>query len=194
MNYSQALRAKLLQPVLALMANAGIRPGAITFTSMLCGLAFCPLFITGEYAWAVAMLALHVILDGVDGPLARQLGSASDRGSFTDTVADQVVISATTIALIYSGTVGAWSGGLYLFLYTAVVTFAMVRNAFLTPYSWLFRPRFLVYLWLIAEIWLWPGSLNVVLWVSVGLLLAKSVSGFTALIRVLPKTNQMAFD
>ena len=47
---------------------------------------------------ALVALSLHVLIDGLDGPLARHLGIASRSGSFTDTMADQVVVVATTSA------------------------------------------------------------------------------------------------
>ena len=39
---------------------------------------------------------------------------------------------------------GIWAGGLYVFFYTMVVIFAMVRSALAIPYSWLVRPRFII--------------------------------------------------
>jgi len=67
---------------------------------------------------------------------------------------------------------------LYLFFYTLVVIFAMVRNALAIPYSWLVRPRFLVYAWFPVEVYLWPGSLDSLLWIVSLLLALKTLSGF----------------
>ena len=183
MTWSRDLRAKWFKPALTLMGSMGIRAGHITLLGLISGLAFCPLFVMEKYPWAFGLLLLHVLLDGLDGPLARHLGKAGDRGSFTDSVADQVVVSATAITLIYSGVAGTWAGGTYLFLYTVVVAFAMIRNALCAPYSWLFRPRFLVFAWLPVEIYLAPGTLNYVLWIATILLGIKSLTGFIAIRR-----------
>lgn len=183
MEWSQAFRGKWLGPLLNLLGSNGIRAGHITFLSLLCGLAFCPLFLVGEYGWAFALLLVHVLLDGIDGPLARHLGRAGDRGSFTDTAADQVVVSATAIAMVYTGHAGAWAGGSYLFLYTLVVAFAMIRNALAVPYSWLFRPRFVVFAWMAVEVYFLPGTLNTILWIATFLLGFKSLTGFLAIRR-----------
>ena len=121
---------------------------------------------------------LHVLLDGLDGPLARHQGVDSRSGSFADTVSDQIVVGATTITLMFAGTISAPAGGVYIFLYTAVVAFAMVRNALAVPYSWLFRPRFLVYAWLLVETWLFSGSMEYVIWACNLLLAVKVLSGF----------------
>ncbi|MEM9282468.1 MAG: CDP-alcohol phosphatidyltransferase family protein [Verrucomicrobiota bacterium] len=185
MEWSQTLRAKCLRPMLDLLGANGVRADHITLLSLLSGLSFCPFFIAGEYLWAFGFLIFHVLLDGLDGPLARHLGDSGDRGSFTDSTADQIVVTAATIALVYTGYAGAWAGGCYLFLYTLVVAFAMIRNALLVPYSWLFRPRFVIFAWMAVEVFLFPGTLNYVLWMATALLGFKSLTGFLAIRRKL---------
>ncbi|MEM6569986.1 MAG: CDP-alcohol phosphatidyltransferase family protein [Planctomycetota bacterium] len=178
----QELRAALLGPLLERLARLRVSPDHVTLMSLAFGLAAAPLLFVSPTAALVA-LAAHVLLDGVDGPLARHLGVASRRGSFTDTIADQVVVTATTIALMAAGLVGPISGTLYVFLYAVVVAFAMVRNALDVPYSWLVRPRFAVYAWIPVELFLWPGSLDVLVWICAALLGAKTLSGFVRLRR-----------
>ena len=65
-----------------------------------------------------------------------------------------------------------------MFLYAIVVAFAFARNAMAAPYSWLFRPRFLVFIWFAVDAYVLPGSLDVVLWISSGILGLKCLSGF----------------
>ena len=178
MQWGQDFRAGLLKPLLIGMVKLRMRANHVTLLSLITGLAFCPLFLLDFKAWAFAALVFHVLLDGLDGPLARHTGTASSRGSFTDTMADQIVVTVTTIAMIQAGYADIWAGGLYAFFYTIVVVFAMVRNAMAAPYSWLFRPRFLVFVWFAVEVYLWPNSLNAVLWTAVALLGLKTLTGF----------------
>jgi hypothetical protein len=56
------------------------------------------------------------------------------------------------------------AGGVYVSVYTVVVLFAMARNTLQIPYSWLVRPRFVVYGWIGVESISLPGTLNYVLW------------------------------
>ena len=173
----QRLRAVLLQPFLRGLARLRVSPDHLTFMSLLAGVLFCPAwFWSKTVAWM--LLALHILLDGVDGPLARHLGVASNKGSFTDTMSDQVVIAGTTAALMASGEAGALAGMAYVVVYTTVVLFAFMRNALGVPYSWLVRPRFFVYAWFVVETYLWPGTLDFVLWTAAALLVLKVVSGF----------------
>lgn len=177
MNAWARRRARALDPILSRFARWGVRADHVTLLALLSGLAFCPLLWFGHQLWALIALAAHLALDGLDGPLARSAGTASRRGSFTDTTADQIVVTATTIALIGVGAAGLWAGGVYAFVYGAVVAFAMVRNALAIPYSWLVRPRMVVYGWLPIELYLMPGSLNWVLWICSALLAFKMGTG-----------------
>jgi len=183
MRRSQALRGRLLKPLLMALAGMRITPNHLTLLSLLMGLAFCPLFLWGPKAAALALLLAHIILDGLDGPLARFTGKASNRGSFTDTTADQVVVTFSTVTLIHAGDVGVWPGSLYIFFYCLVVIFAMVRSALAIPYSWLVRPRLFVYAWIPLELYVWRGSLDPVLWLFTGLLGIKMVTGFVRIRR-----------
>ncbi len=177
MEYTQQVRGEALRPLLLGLAGARLRPDHLTVLSLLAGLAFSPLYLF-TVPWALVALALHVVLDGLDGPLARHLGVASRSGSFTDSMADQTVIAASTLTLMYTQDADVFAGALYIVAYTVVVLFAMARNALNVPYSWLFRPRFLVYVWIGVENYWLPGTLNWVLWACTVLLLAKTVSGF----------------
>jgi len=178
MAWSQGLRASLLDPLLRTLTWADVTANHITIASLLCGLAFVPAFEWAAPWLAFALLFLHVLLDGIDGPLARFRGTASDRGSFTDTMVDQVVVSVVMIAMIHSGHASLWPGSLYIIFYLLVVTFAFIRNALKEPYSWLLRPRFIVFIWLMVEVYLWPGTLDWVLWGAVAVLALKSSTGF----------------
>ena len=178
MKKSQAWRGHALRPVLLVLARIEVTPNHLTLLSLLTGLAFCPAFIAGSTLLAFGLLLAHVLLDGLDGPLARFSGTASNRGSFTDTTADQVVVTFSTVTLMQAGYIGIWPGALYLFFYSVVVIFAMVRNALEIPYSWLVRPRFFVYACMPVAVYGWRGALDVLLWLLTSLLALKMLTGF----------------
>jgi phosphatidylglycerophosphate synthase len=188
----QELRGHLLAPLLVWAERRDIRPDHVTVLSLVCGLAFCPFWLwPGQPLWskvaAFGALLLHVVFDVLDGPLARHLGIASRRGSFTDTLADQIVVTASALAVMAAPLprLSVWSGGLYVFLYAMVVAFAMVRNALGAPYSWLIRPRFWVYGWFAVDSFFFPGWLDVVVGLFTVILAAKMTSGFIAIRRML---------
>ncbi|MCD4779962.1 MAG: CDP-alcohol phosphatidyltransferase family protein [Candidatus Omnitrophica bacterium] len=181
MNASQAWRGKMFLPLLKFLTACKVRPNHLTYLSLAFGVAFCFLFcleFKGAKSIAFGLLAIHVLLDGLDGPLARFTQTDSNKGSFTDSMVDQIVVALTTIALIYTGNIQVIPGGLYIFLYTMVVVFAMVRNSLEIPYSLLVRPRFFVYAWFLVDVYLLPGSINYVLWACIAILMNKMITGF----------------
>ena len=94
MEYGQDIRAKCMAPILQLLNRWRVTPDWITIASGVCGAAFFPLWLVHQPVAAFTCLALHVLLDGLDGPLARYQHVASPRGSFVDTFTDQVVCYA----------------------------------------------------------------------------------------------------
>lgn len=179
---TQEIRAVLFAPLLRAMASAGLKPDHLTVLSLAAGVAACPLLLTSPF-WALVVIALHVLIDGLDGPLARHLGMASPKGSFTDSMTDQLVIALTTVTLIYAGVAGWLPGMAYVLTYTVVVLFALARNALKDPYTWLLRPRFYVYAWIAVEFYWWPGTLDYLLWGCSAVLAIKMLTGFRGIRR-----------
>ena len=177
MVWGQRLRARALAPLLWLMARCRITANILTLTALAVGLAFCPVYFYCP-PLALVLLALHACIDGLDGPLARYTLTASRKGSLTDTMSDQVVVAASTITLIVAGVIGVVPGGAYVFAYTVVIAFSMIRNALRIPYSWLVRPRLAVYAWFAVDLYLLPGSIDYVLWAFTALLMLKMITGF----------------
>ena len=177
MQWGQDIRAQTLQPLLQLLSHLGIKANHISIVSLVIGLLAAVLFIYSKPI-GLLLLFLHVLLDGLDGPLARHTKTDSNQGSFTDSVIDQVVIVAMMVSLVFVKIADPVAAIIYLISYTVVVSFAFVRNALHIPYSWLFRPRFLIYVWIPVELWLLPGTLDILIWICNLLLVIKSITGF----------------
>ena len=126
MNASRRFRIKLFGPLLPAIDKWGVSADAITLISLVFGLAFCPLYFE-SVPMALTALLVHVVLDGLDGTVARLKGTASPKGSLADTMADQIGVTGVTATLIVSGMVGTYIGVIYVFLYTLVVVFSVVR-------------------------------------------------------------------
>lgn len=183
MEYGQRLRGQLLGPMLEWLTRCKMKPDMVTLLSGLFGVAFLPLWLLPNRIAASAALILHVALDGLDGPLARHQGVASPRGSFTDSFTDQCVVTAVMIAWMIGQptAVSIGLGTLYVFLYSLVVSMAMVRNALQIPYSWLVRPRFFIFGAIVLESMGIPWLTVPVLSVGTLLLAVKTISGFCRL-------------
>lgn len=132
MYWWQGVRAQALRPLLVFAKQLGIRPDHITLVSLVSGLLFCPLWLwPGQPAWtkiaALLALLMHAVLDELDGPLARHLRVASRRGSFTDTLADQIVVTASALAIMAAPapTLNIWIGFSYTRWWWPLRWFAM---------------------------------------------------------------------
>lgn len=190
MEYGQQVRARILGPWLRLMTRLRITPDHITILSFLFGVAFAPLWYF-EYFWlAVSALWTHVALDGIDGPLARHQQCASPRGSFTDSFCDQLVVSAVTIFLmIGSPGLSIVAGSTFLVVYVGVLAIAMVRNTLQIPYSWLLRPRLILFLAIPIQLLGVPHAIPIVVWSSNVVLSIKLATGFYKLRKRLDGPN-----
>jgi phosphatidylglycerophosphate synthase len=179
MIWGQQLREWWLGSLLTTLVAWRISADFITALSLVSGLGFCACYAVSK-SWAFLFLGLHVFFDGLDGPLARRSGVASRAGSFTDSTVDQIVVAASTATMMMgvSPPIDVVAGSYYVFVYTLVVVFAMVRNAMNVPYSWLVRPRFIVFAWFVVETWFWPGTINYVLWFFNVILTWKMLTGF----------------
>ena len=147
MEYGQQLRARFFAPALRLLTKLRVTPDHLTILSFLFGLAFAPLWYFEYFWYGMAALWMHVALDGFDGPLARHQNSASPRGSFTDSFCDQAVVSTvTSMLMIGRPGLSVAAGAIFLVVDTGVLAISMVRNSLQIPYSWLLRPRLILFL------------------------------------------------
>lgn len=165
----QSRKQRWLAPLLRGLTRAGISPDQVSVVSALFGIAFVPIYlgVPGAIGLALAhlLLFLHLLIDGVDGPLARHQGCASAAGSFTDTCIDQLVVAITALAYGMAESCGRaglapLTASTYAILYTAAVSLAMARNAYGVPYRFLLRPRNFVFglMWFDAYGWWGPLS------------------------------------
>lgn len=122
-----AKRDALFAPVARALDAMGATPNIVSAAGVLaCAAAgFVP---SGLWIAAAALLVLYVLLDGVDGPLARMQGSGGPGGSVVDIVADQAGLPILGIAAVYQ--FGAEPGVqfAYAFLYCLFIAFAVFVN------------------------------------------------------------------
>jgi CDP-diacylglycerol--glycerol-3-phosphate 3-phosphatidyltransferase len=98
--------AKVLNPLVARLVRAGVTPDAITITGTVGAVAGAVLlFGTGHLFWGTVVVTLSVLLDLLDGALARARGGGTVFGAVLDSAGDRVADAAIFGALIwwYSG-------------------------------------------------------------------------------------------
>ena len=98
--------AKVLNPLVARLVRAGVTPDAITIIGTVGAVAGAVLlFGTGHLFWGTVVVTLSVLLDLLDGALARARGGGTVFGAVLDSAGDRVADAAIFGALIwwYSG-------------------------------------------------------------------------------------------
>ncbi len=86
-----------LDALAATLARLGVRATALTVAGWSVGVGACALVATGHWHLALVGWLLNRVLDGLDGPLARQTGS-TDLGGFLDIVADFSIYGGFVVA------------------------------------------------------------------------------------------------
>jgi CDP-diacylglycerol--glycerol-3-phosphate 3-phosphatidyltransferase len=81
--------APILEPIAAGLAKTGITPAFVTIVGLAVTIGGAALIATGYLLAGGLTAGVGVALDALDGPLARKLGKASDRGAFLDTMSDR---------------------------------------------------------------------------------------------------------
>ena len=108
-----------------ILYSTPITPNQITFLSLVLGLLSAGFYVSGKpdaLVWGAVFLYGKVILDNVDGNLARARGVSSRFGRFLDSLADFLVtvlvyIGATFYLVQENGDIGLWYLGFFALLF-----------------------------------------------------------------------------
>src|ERR671928_406946 len=94
--------AKVLAPLVARLARAGVTPDMVTVTGTLGSIAGAVFLIgTGHLFWGAFVVTLLVLLDMLDGALARARGGGSLFGAVLDSTGDRASDAAIFAALAW---------------------------------------------------------------------------------------------
>jgi CDP-diacylglycerol--glycerol-3-phosphate 3-phosphatidyltransferase len=94
--------AKVVAPVIGRLARSGVTPDAITITGTLGAVAGAVgLIATGHLFWGAFTVTVFVLLDMLDGALARARGGGSVFGAVLDSTGDRAADAAIFGALIW---------------------------------------------------------------------------------------------
>lgn len=83
-------------------------PNQITFLRLGILPFFLILISYQHYGWALAVLILAGLSDGIDGLLARRLNQRSSLGAFLDPIADKLLLSSSFVILAFDKKITWW--------------------------------------------------------------------------------------
>ena len=94
--------AKVVAPVIGWLARSGVTPDAITITGTVGAVAGAAgLIATGQLFWGAFTVTVFVLLDMLDGALARARGGGSVFGAVLDSTGDRAADAAIFGALVW---------------------------------------------------------------------------------------------
>jgi CDP-diacylglycerol--glycerol-3-phosphate 3-phosphatidyltransferase len=94
--------AKIVAPVVARLARVGVTADMVTVAGFLGALAGAVLLIArGEFFWGVVVVTVSVLLDLLDGALARARGGGSVWGAVLDSTLDRAADASVFGALVW---------------------------------------------------------------------------------------------
>ena len=138
-------RTSFLTPVVKFLVGMHVTANMVSYFGFLLVFGFI-YFFNKNWIAASLFLLFHVLIDGLDGPIARYTKTASDSGAFTDIVCDTVGIIIVTGVLVYYGPVDGLVGLVYSSLYLILIIFAVSRNILKIPAKFVFRSKYYIYL------------------------------------------------
>ncbi len=113
-HWLRMLKDRLFEPI-APAVGRRIHPHVISLLALLAGLAAALLAARGCTGPAFAAWAINRALDGLDGSVARAVGSQSDFGGYLDIMADFVVYAAVPVGVLLGHPSHmAWPAALFL--------------------------------------------------------------------------------
>ena len=119
-------------PLIRLLVAVHVAPNTVSLSGPVLGLLF---LYTVRHNLRLSLLVwlLSVVVDGIDGALARSTGRASEFGALVDQVADHTRETLIVVGLAGSGALSPVWGSLYPFVYTALNVTLLLANRYAVP-------------------------------------------------------------
>lgn len=91
-----------LKAMAARLAGWGIQANQVTWAGFACGLMAVPALSSQAYGWALGLILLNRLSDGLDGPVARATGGDTDYGGYLDIVTDMIFYGAVAFGFAWA--------------------------------------------------------------------------------------------
>ncbi|MBD3363016.1 hypothetical protein GF362_04820 [Candidatus Dojkabacteria bacterium] len=137
-------RTKLFLPLTLFLAKIGVKPDMLSFIGLLFMAGFW-IYAKSNPFLALIFLAISTFFDGLDGPLARVLKKDPNKGAFTDILCDHTRLAIVSISFIYHDLINHTLGSIYLYIYTILLIFVVIRNKMGKKPKLVMRSKYFLY-------------------------------------------------
>ncbi len=175
-----AKRDRIFSPLINLLIRYNATSNQISVAGVAFLIAACLMPPSMAIAATICM-AMYVLCDGIDGPLARKKGNAHDGGSLIDIVADQLGVVFLPAAAIYH--LGAWGPAMVVFAsaYIAFIGLVVYANDLGVTLRKFIRSKYFFFLLYLGSLFL---EKDLVSYFCAGFAVYYSVESFETLRRI----------
>jgi phosphatidylglycerophosphate synthase len=165
-----------MRPLVVLLARLGVSPNAVSLSQIAIGVVIF-LAITPYPRLSFLLMVAAIVLDGVDGALARHTGHASPYGALIDQYADHVREILVVAGLAYAGALNGALAAFYALAYVGSNLTLLLCNAHGVPIPIAVKTAFVFYPALFVYLWFGRNYLDPAIALMVGLMTAVVVQG-----------------
>jgi CDP-diacylglycerol--glycerol-3-phosphate 3-phosphatidyltransferase len=140
------------RPLVAALAWVGVPPNALSVSQIPGGFVVLAL-VPDHPRWAFVLFVGLLLLDGLDGALARATGRASTFGALVDQYSDHVREVTVVGGMALYGALAVLPAVLYGVLYTGLNLTVYLANLHGAPVPWAIKSYLVVYPALFAYLW-----------------------------------------
>lgn len=132
-----AIRTSFFKPANRLLTAIGVNADILSYLGVLVMVGYI-FALPDNLMLAFWLLFVRMIIDIMDGPLARFQHTDSDRGKFVDVLMDNLAFALFIFGIVRSGLLDGLTGSIYLFATELVVLLMIIRYNFKHKSDWYF--------------------------------------------------------
>ena len=172
------------RPIVMLLARLGVHPNVVSASQVLGGFAFLAL-VPSHPRPAFVLFLILLLLDGIDGALARATGKASAFGALVDQYCDHIREITVVGGMALGGGLAILPAVLYGLIYTGLNVTLYLANTHGAPVPWAVKSYLVVYPALFLSLWFGLDVLTPAVVLSEALMLVAIGVGIRNLARVM---------
>lgn len=130
--------------LIAGLANVGVKPIWLSLAGLFCSILTF-FWIGSSSAVVLCLLILSVILDNLDGSLARFMGQKDEKGAWVDLFCDNLGLAIVVLFSIYHGVINGFWGASYIVNYILMLVALFIFQYKKEPALPVFRSKYWFY-------------------------------------------------
>jgi phosphatidylglycerophosphate synthase len=172
------------RPIVSFLARLGVHPHVLSASQVVGGFTFLAL-VPGYPRLAFLLFLVLLLIDGIDGALARETGKASPFGALVDQYCDHIREITVVGGMALWGSLAVLPAVFYGLIYTGLNLTVFLANAHGAPVPWAVKSYLIVYPALFVFLWFGLNLLDAAVIASEALMLVAIGIGVRNLARAM---------